>query len=200
MVAGLLVRLLVRLLAEAADQVLEDVPHLDVRDRVGVQVDLTELRQHHVQAIVVFEGLDLLLDAEILQELPRLPREAVVGGCRLDGLRHVAWKPLTARGCGRLTRNGRARARSPKTDRKRGADIQSRESPAKPAGLRQYQSQNGSSRPLAASIMSLKRRWPGQGHQCKPLIGSSKPRMRVKTTCYQYSGGQSGVGFVTNTV
>jgi len=43
MVAGLLVRLLVRLLAEAADQVLEDVPHLDVRDRVGVQVDLTEL-------------------------------------------------------------------------------------------------------------------------------------------------------------
>ena len=68
---------LVGRLAELPDQLLEDVAHLDVADRVGVQVDLGELLDHQVEPVGLVELLDLGLEAEVLDDLARPAREAV---------------------------------------------------------------------------------------------------------------------------
>ncbi len=63
-------------LAELPDQLLEDVAHLDVAHRVGVQVDLGELLDHQVEAVGLVELLDLGLEAEVLDDLARARAEA----------------------------------------------------------------------------------------------------------------------------
>ena len=55
-------------LVEAADQVLEDEPHLCVRHRVRVEIDVAELRDHHVEDVRFAHLLDLGLELEVLDE------------------------------------------------------------------------------------------------------------------------------------
>ena len=54
---------------EPPDQLLEDVAHLDVGHHVGVQVDLAELRDDQVQPVGLVELGDVLLEAEVLDDL-----------------------------------------------------------------------------------------------------------------------------------
>ena len=59
---------LVGKLVEAADQVLEDEPHLLVRHPVRVQIDAAELRDDHVEDVRFAHLLDLGLELEVLDE------------------------------------------------------------------------------------------------------------------------------------
>ena len=68
---------LVRGFVESPDQVLEDQPHLMVRHGVRVQVDLGELRDDQEQPVGLVQLGDLLLELEVLEDLPRLRREAL---------------------------------------------------------------------------------------------------------------------------
>ena len=66
---------LVRELREAADQLLVQVAHLDVRHDLGVQVDLGELRHHHVEQVRVVEPGDLHVEVELVDHVPSAGRE-----------------------------------------------------------------------------------------------------------------------------
>ena len=54
---------------EAADEVLEDEPHLLVRYRVRVQVDIAELPDDEVQDICLAHPLDLVLELEEVENV-----------------------------------------------------------------------------------------------------------------------------------
>ena len=54
---------------ELADEFLEQVAHLGVGDRVGVQVDLGELRDDEVEPVLLGEGGDLVLELEPLEDV-----------------------------------------------------------------------------------------------------------------------------------
>ena len=62
---------------EAADEVLEDEPHLLVRHRVRVQVDIAELRDDEVEDVRLPHPLDLVLELEEVEDVAHIPREAV---------------------------------------------------------------------------------------------------------------------------
>ncbi len=68
---------LVALLGELADQLLEDVPHLQVGDAVGVEVHRRELLHDQVQDVGLVEPLDLGLEAEVVDDVAGVGREAV---------------------------------------------------------------------------------------------------------------------------
>ena len=70
-------RLLVRRLVEPPDQLLEDGAHLEVGDLVRVQVDLAEPLHHEVEPVGLVELGDVLLEAEVVEDLPRAVREAL---------------------------------------------------------------------------------------------------------------------------
>ena len=55
---------LVGKLVEAADQVSKISPHLCVRHRVRVEIDVAELRDHHVEDVRFAHLLDLGLELE----------------------------------------------------------------------------------------------------------------------------------------
>ena len=62
---------------EAADEVLEDEPHLLVRHRVRVQVDIAELRDDEVEDVCLAHPLDLVLELEEVEDVAHIPREAL---------------------------------------------------------------------------------------------------------------------------
>ena len=68
---------LVRQLVEAADEVLEEESHLLVRDPVGVQVDVAELRDHEVQEVRLAHLLDFGLEIEEFEDVAHVGREAL---------------------------------------------------------------------------------------------------------------------------
>ena len=68
---------LVRKLIEPADEILEEESHLLVRDPVGVQVHVAELRDHEVQDIALLHLLDLGLELEELEDAADVGREAL---------------------------------------------------------------------------------------------------------------------------
>jgi hypothetical protein len=61
---------------ETADQLLVEVAHLEVRDGVGVQVDLGELRHHEVEQVRALHPRDLRVEAELVDHVARGRREA----------------------------------------------------------------------------------------------------------------------------
>lgn len=71
----MLARGLVRRLGELADELLEEVAHLGVRDAVGVQVDVGELLDHEQQPVVLGHRADLVLELELLEHVD-IRREA----------------------------------------------------------------------------------------------------------------------------
>ena len=67
-------------LGELADQLLIEIPHLQVRHRRRAQVDLRELRHHQIQQVVVVEAVDLHIEVELLHDVAgrlREPRDVV---------------------------------------------------------------------------------------------------------------------------
>ena len=70
-------RRLVGQLVEAPDEVLEDEPHLLVRHRVRVQVDVAEPGDDEVEDVRLAHPLDLVLELEGFEDLAHVPREAV---------------------------------------------------------------------------------------------------------------------------
>ena len=68
--------LLVGLLVEAPDEVLEDVAHRDVRDGVRVQVHGGDLLDDFKEAVGLLQLLDLVVELELLDDLPRAGGEA----------------------------------------------------------------------------------------------------------------------------
>jgi hypothetical protein len=81
-----LARRLVRLLGEAADQLLVDVAHLGVADLVGVQVDVREAGQYLVEEVGLGPAGDLGVEPEPLDhvERPRREPDDVLPEVRLD--------------------------------------------------------------------------------------------------------------------
>ena len=51
-----------------ADELLEDVAHLQVRHRIGMQVDGAELAEHEIEQVGLVESLDLRVDLEPFEE------------------------------------------------------------------------------------------------------------------------------------
>jgi hypothetical protein len=68
---------LVREFVEAADEVLEDEPHLLVRHVRRVEVDVGELRDHEVKDVRLVHLLDLGLELEVLEDALDVRREAL---------------------------------------------------------------------------------------------------------------------------
>jgi hypothetical protein len=68
---------LVREFVEAADEVLEDEPHLLVRHVRRVEVDVGELRDHEVEDVRLVHLLDLGLELEVLEDALDVGREAL---------------------------------------------------------------------------------------------------------------------------
>ena len=68
---------LVGQLVEAADEVLEDEPHLLVRHRVRVQVHVAELGDDEVEDVRLAHPLDLVLELEELEDVAHVLREAL---------------------------------------------------------------------------------------------------------------------------
>ena len=66
---------LVRELVEAPDEVLEDQPHLLVRDRARVQIDLCELRHDEEEDVRLAHLLDLGLELEVVEDAAHVGRE-----------------------------------------------------------------------------------------------------------------------------
>ena len=62
---------------EAADQVLEDEPHLLVGDAVWVQVDIGELRDDEIEDVRLAHLLDLGLKLKVLEDAAHVGRESV---------------------------------------------------------------------------------------------------------------------------
>ena len=62
---------------EAADEILEDEPHLLVWHRVRVQVDIAELRDNEVEDVCLAHPLDLVLELEEVEDIAHIPREAL---------------------------------------------------------------------------------------------------------------------------
>lgn len=59
----------VRKLREAADEFLVEVAHLQVRHRLGVQVDVAESRQDEEEEVRFVEPVDVDLEAELLDDV-----------------------------------------------------------------------------------------------------------------------------------
>ena len=100
--------LLVADLGEPPDQLLEDVAHLDVGHRVGVQVDLAELGDDQVEPVGLVELGDVLLEAEVFDDLAGAAGEAldVVGQVGGDVVR-VALELLEGEAAGVVEGTGR---------------------------------------------------------------------------------------------
>ena len=62
---------------EAADEVLEDEPHLLVRHRVRVQVHVAELGDDEVEDVRLAHPLDLVLELEEVEDVAHVRREAL---------------------------------------------------------------------------------------------------------------------------
>ena len=60
---------LVRGLGELADQLLEEVAHLGVRHRVGVEVDFGELRDDLEEPVLLVHGVDFVDELEALEDI-----------------------------------------------------------------------------------------------------------------------------------
>ena len=73
----MIARGLVGQFVEAANEVLEDEPHLLVRHRVRVQVDIAELPDDEVQDIRLAHPLDLVLELEEVEDVAHVLREAL---------------------------------------------------------------------------------------------------------------------------
>ena len=67
----------VQRLVETADQLLEDVAHLQVGDLIGVQIDLPELLQHQEEEAGAIELGDCVIEVELLQHLTHIGAEAI---------------------------------------------------------------------------------------------------------------------------
>ncbi len=68
---------LVERLVEAADKLLEDVAHLQIRDLVGVQIDVLESLHHLEQEAGVVEPGDGVVEVELVQHVAHVGAEAV---------------------------------------------------------------------------------------------------------------------------
>ena len=68
---------LVRQFVEAADEIFEEESHLLVREPVGVQVHVAELRDDEVQDIALLHLLDLGLELEELEDVAHVGRKAL---------------------------------------------------------------------------------------------------------------------------
>jgi hypothetical protein len=87
-------------LREAADELLVEVAHLQVADRVGMQVDLAEPGDDQVEEICTVEPVDLGAEVKLVQDVaggrgePRDVRQQVVG----DAVGVVEQLPQVERG------------------------------------------------------------------------------------------------------
>ena len=81
----MLARGLVGQLGELADQLLVEVAHLDVADRVGVEVDLGHLRQDEVEELGPVEPPDLGVEVELLDDVAGLGVEGGDPGAQVAG-------------------------------------------------------------------------------------------------------------------
>ena len=90
---------LVGQLVETADEVLEDEPHLLVRHRARVQVEVAELRDDEVEDVRLPHPLDLVLELEEVENVAHVAREAldVADEVRLDVV-GIALEPLEVEG------------------------------------------------------------------------------------------------------
>ena len=76
---------LVRQLGELADQLLVEVAHLDVADRVGMEIDLGDLRQDEVEELRPVEPPDLGVEVELLDDVAGLVVEGGDPGPEVAG-------------------------------------------------------------------------------------------------------------------
>ena len=76
---------LVGCLREAADQLLVEVAHLGVADRVGVEVDLGHLGDHEVEQLRAVEPADLGVEVELLDDLAGVGVEGRDPGAQVAG-------------------------------------------------------------------------------------------------------------------
>ena len=54
---------------ESADELFVEITHLEVRDRVGMEVDLGELADHLIQQVCLGELFDLCVEAELFDDV-----------------------------------------------------------------------------------------------------------------------------------
>jgi len=107
-------RRLVGRFAESPDQFLEDVAHLDVGHRIGVQVDVAELRHHQEQPVMLVQLGDVLLEGKPLEDAPHVGREALdVAGQVPRDLARIVLQPAE----GQLARVVERHPRRPVQDR-----------------------------------------------------------------------------------
>ena len=158
---------LVRLLREAPDQLLVDVAHLRVADDVGVQVDVGEAGDDEVQETGLVESLDLLLESELVDDLPCRRREAAdvlaEVGRDVVGVGRELARSRSARGC-RTRGRTRRRVRRPGCRSARRAPRPGR---GRRASCPRARSRGGGSRPGAGSPARTRTacRYPGAGRQ-----------------------------------
>ena len=62
---------------EAADEILEDEPHLLVWHRARVQVDIAELQDNEVEDVCLAHPLDLVLELKEVEDISHIPRKAL---------------------------------------------------------------------------------------------------------------------------
>jgi len=62
-------RFLVRGFIETTDEVLENITHLDVRNLVGVKIDLGEFRHDEKKSVRLIEFGDMLLEAKVIDDV-----------------------------------------------------------------------------------------------------------------------------------
>ncbi len=70
-------RRLVRSFRELADEFLERIAHLIVRYLVGMQIDPSELLSDEEQQLGAGQLVDLIVELELLENVPNLGREAL---------------------------------------------------------------------------------------------------------------------------
>ncbi len=59
-------------LGEPTDQLLIEVAHLDVADRVGMEIDLGDLGQNEIEELRPVQPPDLGVEVELLDDIPSL--------------------------------------------------------------------------------------------------------------------------------
>src|SRR5690606_38925261 len=79
----------VRRFRETSDQLLEDVPHVSIGDRIWMQVDLGEPGNDKVQEVRLVEASNLLFEPEVIHDLLGTWRKALYVTHKVEG--DVIW-------------------------------------------------------------------------------------------------------------
>ena len=81
----MIARFFVAGLVEASDQLLADIAHLAIGNKIRMQVDLTELGEDQIQAVGFVQLSDVLLKTEMVDDVPCPAGEALDVLCQVGG-------------------------------------------------------------------------------------------------------------------